>query len=247
MRFMILIITVLILFTLLTQCDKILSERVMPQNYTPVSIGDVTQLILMPDSSTIKFSITGQTKRKDGLNVFQGEWKYGTLNPLTFHYYLSDGYFIATELDTFSNDSILAAVNPFREQRLAMSYPRGGDTWLHTMGDPDSSYWVTTVADPFPTLFGDIEDVHGFDLYLWKDDVSPSLTTFYGPGLGWIGSSWYSGQGVSRVTCSYKKISGNTYGELWPEKDSVRLKKFSSYDFLKHTFDSGFCNVNGEI
>ena len=62
------------------------------------------------------------------------------------------------------------------------------------------------------------------------------LSVFYGRDLGWIGSSTPLGDVESlEFICSYKFVSGEIYGELWPEKDVgpfFKNKKQSSISLL---------------
>jgi hypothetical protein len=190
-----------------------------PASYTPLSVGDMTQLVFTLDSSTTSLEIVGTEERQDGQVVYKGLYKTGTFTPIENYYYVSDGFFIQTELDTVRSIYLDSQVNPFREQRLARSFPETGDTWMHTPSDSNAGYFIATKAESFSTLWGKVDNVYKFDLYDPKE-ATPFLTLFYGPDLGWIGSTPAFGEpGEVLFACSYKFVSGNYYGQLWPEKD----------------------------
>jgi hypothetical protein len=220
------------------------------ESYTPLAMGDVTQLIFVKDSSTTVFSIVGQTRRKDGQRVFTAESKYGSAEPLTSHYFITDGYYVATELEPVGNDPVMLEVNPYREQRLAKSFPEPGDTWLHTPGAADSAYWIAEEIGTFPTLFGKVRDVYEFRLYNagYRD---PFLITYYAKDLGWIGSSGFGfDSSAVQFMCSYKKVSGKTYGVLWPDKDFSGFTLLRSLDarcLSELIFENRRININGEM
>lgn len=247
MRRNILIIIFFSILLLLFYCSSDTSGPNNSVSYTPLSLGDITQLIYIKDSSTTLFKIVDKTLRKDGKSVYIGEWQYGTQNSFTSYYFISDEYFIATELDTVEDDSLLLELNPFREQRLAKSFPKSGDTWLHTHGDPDSVYWVADEIGVFSTFFGEVSEVYGFRLFD-KNDTYPFLITYYGGDLGWIGSSSFGFDSTEvQFLCSYKKVSGKTYGELWPEKDFSGTKTvFDPHSLSKLIYENRMKRINGE-
>ena len=222
---------------LLIQCKSTTTaESSSELSFTPLSVGDITQIIFTSDSSTTLFSMIGTTKRKDGKEIIIGTFKYGTQEPDTFYYLLSDGYFITSRIDSVTYDSSVVNVNPFREQRLAKSYPESGDSWLHTIGDPDSIYWIAEKQDTFSSYFGNINDVFKFTLY--ENMYSPFLNTYYAKNMGWIGSTSFGYDSTEFMfKCSYKKILGKVYGELWPEKDisgfKTILNKNQYHEFIQ--------------
>lgn len=185
--------------------------------YTPLSVGDFTQLVFLADSSTITFGIIGRTQRTDARPVFIGEWQDGTFEPDTFYYFLKDGYFVSTELDTIEDDWLIRLVNPFREQRLAKSQPHPGDAWVHTTGNSDSSFWIARAEEKLVTFSGEFENVFGFELHS-NDGTSYFLKTYYGLGVGWLATAGDETTGLY-VSCSYKKIGDKRFGELWPAKN----------------------------
>ena len=229
-------------------CESGSNQSIDEDSYTPLSEGDVTQLIFVKDSSTTRISIVDRVPRNDGQMVYVQETKYGTQKPTISHYYVSEGYLVATELTPVENDTLMLVVNPYREQRLAKSNPEPGDVWFHTPGNPDSMYFIAEEIGVFSTLFGEIEDVYGFGL-CHKNNSYPILIPYYAKGLGVIGSSgFYFQPGEVQILCSYKRVSGKTYGELWPEKDYSEVRPtINPGDILKHFFGNRIIMLNGEM
>ncbi len=231
----------LLLFLPLLFCD--LDPSVMETDfitYTPLSIGDFTQLVFLADSSTITFGIVGRTQRADGRPVFIGEWQDGTFQPDTFFYFLNDGFFIATELDTIEDDWLIRLLNPFREQRLAKAQPHPGDAFVHTIGETDSSYWIARAEKKLNTFSGEFKNVFAFELYS-KFNSDYFIKTYYGLGVGWIGTAGDKDTGMF-ASCSYKKMGEKTYGELWPAKNPTfpALAKIREEKFDHRTFSGAF-------
>lgn len=219
-------------------------------SYTPLNVGDVRQLIFREDSSTTLFSIVGKTLRRDGTEVFIGEWQYGTQEALFTSYYLvRDGYYMATELDTTSQNHIDKTINPFGEQRLAKSYPVDGEVWQQTVGDSYSFFWTSRSIEQLSTFCGTFENVFGFTLF---DDFGFSiLTTYYSKGIGWIGTSSVFSQGPD-FSCSYVRVNGKVFGHLWPAKDPTLLPKSERENLAKVLAAYPFLigqrfHINGEM
>ena len=165
---------------LLISCNENTTESVANKLYTPLSLGDKTQIIFMADSSTVSLEIVAMAERSDGQKVYQGHYKPGTQAPNVSYYYVADGYFMATALDTIQSDTLLHQINPFREQRLAKSYPKINDSWVHTIGDSSSGYFIAGDAGDFAPLWGAVADMFRFDLYD-KDEAIPFMSVYYGP------------------------------------------------------------------
>jgi|GEM_PF-2108285 len=181
-------------------------------SYTPLNVGDITQLIFVRDSSTILLEITGTKKRADHTTVYQGVWLYGKYEYDTSYYFIDDGYYTSTQLDIVTYDSSLVDINPFAEQRLAKSFPQENDTWIHTVGDPDPVSWVAHALGSIEVPAGTFNDVFAFTL----DGI---LTTVYGKGVGWLGTaSFVSDTGLDFI-CTYKKVKNNENGHLWQAKN----------------------------
>jgi len=207
-------------------------------SYTPLQVGDFTQMIFLDDSSTITFGIVGTTRRADGLLTFIGEWQDGTLEPDTFYYFLKDSYFGSTELDTVTDNGLMRLVNPFREQKLAKSQPHPGDRWRHTLGDADSTYWMARTEKPLDAFAGWFDNVFGFYLFP-RSGSAHFMKTYYGRDVGWLATAGSDAIGIFAL-CSYKKVNGKTYGAMWPTKNPPSpdaLKK--RQQFVRDAFFSG--------
>lgn len=241
-------ILALIVFFIFCDLDPSVVEKYF-YTFTPLNIGDVTQLVFPMDSSTISFCIVGKTKRADNQVVFIGEWQDGTQEPNTFYYFLKDGYFLSTELDTIKDDWLMHLVNPFREQKLAKSQPHNGDVWVHTVGNSDSTYWIAKPEQKLDTFCGEFRNVYGFGLFS-KYDIEPFLKTYYGLGIGWLGTAVSDTSGLI-ASCSYKKVGDKTFGELWPAKNPIYSgfpKKFhhqNAGSSIRYKMISGLFLLNG--
>ena len=208
-RFFLITITIIFLYSCYSNFN---GPQDLP-SYVFLSVGDKTQLINTNDSSTILFNIVSTRLRQDGKLVYEGTWKYGRSNQIDhFFYYVSDSFFIATEIDSTEDESYLLNNNPFIEQRLAKVNPQPNDTWVHIIGDVDPTYVHAKKVALFSTPAGHFEDVYGFE-------INTFLTTYYAAGVGWIGTT--TGYSDSQFLCTYKEVSGISYGALWPEKDAL--------------------------
>jgi len=211
-------------------------------SYTPLTIGDVTQLIFLSDSSTILLEIIGTTQRTDGLSVCICGFKYGKSSLDTSYYCIKDGYLVATELEPVQNDPLLILTNPFREQRIAKSHPSDGDRWIHTPGEADTIWCIAIKVDAIDVPAGHFKNVFAFN-------IAGFLTVYYSQRIGWIGSdmSFITSPGPD-FSCSYKNVNGNQYGYLFPPKDPRDVQITASIAKVQAGFLFGIpeCRPNGE-
>ncbi len=159
------VLFMMIIIIVFLSCGENSTETPEKKSYTPLGVGDKTQIIYLDDSSTTSLEIVDIVQRTDGQKVYRGLFKMGTQIPSVSYYLVSDGFFKSTELDTVPDDTLLQQVNPFREQRLAKSYPETGERWLHTIGDTDEDYFIANHINSFSTLWGEVNDVFRYDLY----------------------------------------------------------------------------------
>jgi hypothetical protein len=209
------------LLLLFLNCENFLSgtfsNKNFNQSYVPFDVGDVRQIIVVQDSSTILMSVIGKEFRSDGVSVFCMEWKYGTSSIERYYYLITDEYYLGTELDTTSRTDVDIRINPFAEQRLAKLYPSDGEIFIHTPGSQFGDYWITTKDSSIETFCGVFNDVYRFTLIdNWSS--SPILSTYYAKGVGYIGTA-SAALTQPEFLASYVKVGNNTIGSLWPEKD----------------------------
>ena len=190
-------------------------ESPYADSYTPISVGDITQVVFLGDSSTYLFSIIGKTKRSDGETAYIQTLKYSarfdtiTVNSLdTTYLALTNGYYVATNLNKVESSSFYFEKNPYIEQRIAKSFPDDGDNWEVIVPRTDSDYLVAEYLGQFETATKSYENVFGFKSYDYDDKYQD--INYYAKGIGWIGSPAY--------LCTYKNVSGKEFGSLWPEK-----------------------------
>ena len=215
------------------------NDSVSSTSYMPLNVGDVRQLIWKNDSTTILYTVTGKTSREDGTSVYSMKIKMGTTIGHTNYYFLKDGYYVGTELDSTYRTDLDLKINPFNEQRLAKLDPNDGEIFIHTLGDSDTSYWKISKENSITTFCGVFEDVYSFLLF---DNLrsSPILRTYYAKGIGYIATA-ISNSTMPDFSVSYVKIGNTVMGSLWPEKDYgggfdkynlSEINKFISFGFL---------------
>ncbi|MEJ2536657.1 MAG: hypothetical protein P8048_06350 [Calditrichia bacterium] len=195
------------------------------QSYMPLNVGDVRQIIMLEDSSTLLMSIVGTVRRSDGRVVYAMEWKWGFFEPDTLYYLNRNGYFLGTELDTTDGYHINSTVNPFGEQRLAKLYPEDGEIFTHTPGSSDNAFWICRKEQPLKTFCGIFSDVFSFNLYDTLN-FQPFMETFYGKGYGYLGTSAFSSPEPDFLA-SYISVGNKTVGSIWPTKNPGGLMKNS--------------------
>jgi len=204
---------------LLCACSKSsVSSEAAASSYMLLNVGDVRQLVYQNDSSTVRWNIVGTTKRKDGTDVFIGQYIPGTEPPDTAYYFLRDGYFLSTLLDTSANWGY-NPTNPYWEQKLARLYPTNGEQWHIIVGENDSTSFVAAHFQEKKVLCGNFLDVYGFTYTYYSNGMLDTmLTPFYAPNIGFIGTD------INRdlqpdVSASYLKVGGREMGSLWPAKN----------------------------
>jgi hypothetical protein len=183
-------------------------------NYMPLNVGDVRQLVYPADSATVLMKVIGKLSRKDGAEVFAMEWTTGIQKPDTQYYMIKDGFYTATELDSDSH-----APNPFWEQRLAKLHPVNGETWKHTLGSSDSTFFTASYYQEVQTFCRKFTNVYGFILMETRaGNTDTIMTPFYAESIGFIGTG-LNGDLQLFASASYIKVANQEYGSLWPAKN----------------------------
>lgn len=198
----------IISIVLVISCEST-TETESPTPYMSLNVGDVSQYFREKDSLYIKGSIIGEATRTDGQKVYIGESEYNNFpdENRKSYYFIRDGYFYSTELDTTSEEDI-KKTNPFWEQRLAKLFPEDGDKWLHTDRDVDRIYFVAKYEGEKSTPAKDFKNVYAFTL-------DTLMKIYYAEGYGHIGSSPINGN--NELLLNYLKINGEEYGEYIPQ------------------------------
>ncbi len=179
--------------------------------YMYLNVGDTREYFSSADSSYMVFKITGKTTRPDNQPVYIGEWNSNyQLDSVGWfgYYFIKDGYFISTELDTTDRKEI-ADVNPFNEQKLAKLEPVDGDSWRTTLGTTDSvnfayAFYVGKKTTPAST-FGNV----------FKYRISNVIETYYARGIGHIGAQPIDSNSGS-VFVTYVNVNGIELGKFVP-------------------------------
>lgn len=214
-RFHHFVFTVLIILSASSCSDAVVNPPDDPP-YVSLQTGDERQFVLTTDSSTLLYRITGTTKRSDSTLVFRSEWVYGTDTAVNVSYYfIRDGYFIATDLDTTEQGHSAVPGNPFREQKLAKLYPANGDRWKSINGDTSSIYFTASFTDSTQTFAGRFSNCVCYS----AGDI---LKIYYAKGVGHIASHFNQGEG--KYLASYIKTGGKVIGSKFPAKSPAGSK-----------------------
>jgi hypothetical protein len=123
---------------------------------------------------------------------------------------------IATDLDTLSNYQ-RDPKNPFREQRLARSYPQQGESWKTSPGTHDTDIFFADYRSAVKTECGIFARVCAFVLQPRFAGDTLCMIPHYAPGVGYIGTD-LNNDHLLDVSVAYSKVGGREYGKPWPVK-----------------------------
>lgn len=223
------IIIFLIFSFLVCSCSSPVESK-YADSYTPISVGDLTQVVFLGDSSTYLLSIIGKTKRTDGETVYIQTIGYSfKIDTITFTHLdtvylaITNGYYVRTRLYPVDSTTFYFKENPYIEQRIAKPFPDDGDNWIEILSRSDSDYLVAEYLGKIETTTKKYENVFGFNSFDTDDEFQS--VSYYAKGIGWIGSPAY--------LCTYKKVSEKEFGSLWPESPFTWV--FNDSTFLPNT------------
>ncbi|VAX21286.1 hypothetical protein MNBD_IGNAVI01-1873 [hydrothermal vent metagenome] len=213
----------ILLLPFFISCDSS-TETEAPIPYMSLHVGDVRQYFSEKDSVYDTWYIVGETHRTDGQKVFIGTNEFGSLEDTAryFYYFIRDGYFYSTEIDTNSEGWDLPG-NPYVEQRLGKTFPKDGDKWIHIDGNKKEQYFTAKYIGSKSTPAKDFKNVYGFQL----DSI---LTVYYAEGFGHIGISFLE-KNIS-ILVNYVKVNGKEYGEYIPQ-DQLPKRTSSTNEAMK--------------
>lgn len=158
-------------------------------DYTPMSIGDIRQFVFLSDSSTLQIEIVDTATRSDGKLVFVETDQYGN-GTLDTGYYYTEGQFWGScnSLDSAMDSSSMqrVRVDPYGEQRLALSAPIEGQWWYQSKEDTSYGYRICRFHPAIQMRVGTFQDVFGFEAYGNRADSLPMMTVCFSNGAGWI-------------------------------------------------------------
>jgi hypothetical protein len=101
--------------------------------------------------------------------------------------------------------------------------PVNGETWIHTLGAPDTTFFTAKFYKEQHTLCGTFNNVYGFTLTnMVYGNIDTILTPFYAENIGYIGTDWNNNR-QPNVRASYIKVSNKEYGSLLPLKNGLSL------------------------
>jgi len=194
------------------------SEEIQ-NNYAPLNVGDVRQVIRQYDSSTTLYRIIYNTKRQDGKNAFAIELTVGTQTPDTGYFFINNGFYMITNLNSGSDP-----LNPFEEQIIAEINPTDGDRFVNLVDYPDTFFLAAKYYQLRSTICGTFNNVLGFISTFQHAGVpDTNLISFYAKHIGYIGT--YSHILSLNYDVAYIKVGNKEYGTLWPAKNLSPILK----------------------
>ena len=206
-------------------------------NYAPLNVGDVRQVIRQYDSSTTLYRIIYNTKRQDGKTAFAVELTFGTQSPDTGYFIINNGFYMLTNLNSGSDP-----LNPFEEQILAEINPTDGDRFVNLIDYPDTLFLAAKYYPQRNTICGTFNNVFGFISTFQHAGVPDTEETyFYAKYIGYIGA--YSHTSSINYEVAYIKVGNQEYGKLWPAKNLSPISNTtekSSRQLIKQMFLSKY-------
>jgi hypothetical protein len=225
----------LILFLFVISCDLNSSRNNHRENisdsYTPLAIGNVHQYYFSDDSSTWLHEIVACTTRTDGQIVYVNQFQYGTYQPSYDYFYIKNGYYTVTNLDTIRDSTgTFNTMNPFRECMIGVENPADGMTWISRVGDLTANPWRAEYEESKLTIAGRIQNVFAF--HTECDTIRCFQSIYYGKGIGWLGSAFFGDTTSLYPELCYAKIGNYEIGKLLPPKNPNHRFKRSASDVL---------------
>jgi len=195
--------------------------------YTPLSVGDVRQVVSVEDGATILYEIDAICYRTDGQRVYREltSWGTGYDYPDTNYLFVRNGFLVYTSLEPMVDQwgDPLFPSNLYGEQVIAVSYPESGMRWKDIEGDPLGVWYEAYYEGGLSTDAQYFHDVYGLDRRP-IDHTTEGMSIYYAPNVGWCGTG-SSETGEMLFTLSYANLSTGTYGYLVPSRDFSLGKK----------------------
>jgi hypothetical protein len=208
--------------------------------YMTLCIGDIRQYYIKEENIYIQAEIIGDTLRKDGLKVYIIEFKYllpdGVYKGKDY-YFIKDGYFWQTNLDTVISPSI-NKINPFLEIKLMKIYPKNGDYFLSTDGvlETKKVYHKIMIIDSLKTFVKTFYNVA--ECQIIDTNTVMQRWVYYAPKFGHIGTLLSNQNGTAGVYLTYIKVEEGQIGKFFSFPTRRTIENFSQSKF--HTIPSLF-------
>lgn len=188
----------------------------LSDNYVDLKIGDKKQMHVVGENSYFLTEVTGKTTRIDGREVFVQKHTMRFPNEELIgemYNYISNGYFIRTELDTV-NQGQNKIRNPFNEQKLCKVLPVNGDEFVvNEFSDYADIYKMKVeIIDSFETELKTFKDVVAYRQY--KNGFPDGNMIYYAKGYGHIGSVLANNGAKIKIVLNYIKTGRYEKGNL---------------------------------
>jgi hypothetical protein len=198
---------------ILLACQNSTDAGASKEVFTPLHLGDKTQIVFAADSSTTLIEILRKTRREDGTEVFEAEWTVGfpgERGRLSYEF-IRDSFSITSELDSIPDET----ENPYIEQFLGHEDPAIGATWEQIPNNDFPGQVKVVAHEAFPHRLDYDAELIAFEYWTYPEDREAFITAIYGRGLGWMGSVVAD---TDTFFTTYKRIDGIEYGSLWPAR-----------------------------
>lgn len=209
---------IIIIFLIITGCksntEPILQN--LPKPYMSLHVGDIRQYYDDPEGLYLQTKIVDTTHRVDGQKVFVFEESFfssGVVYKGTNYYFIKNGFFLQTELDTVTNPTINHD-NPFLESKLAKILPKKGDYFMRTAGVQDSEkvFFKINIIDSLNTTYKTFNNVAEYQV-INSSPASLRGGSYYAESYGHIGSIFISNTDTAKIFIIYSKVGNKEIGK----------------------------------
>lgn len=188
----------------------------VPKPYMSLHIGDIRQYYDDPEGLYLQTKIVDTTHRVDGQKVFVFEESFlssGVIFKGTNYYFIKNGFFLQTELDTVTNPT-KNHENPFLESKPAKIFPKKGDYFMRTAGVQDSEkvFFKINIIDSLNTTYRTFNNVAEYKV-INSSSASLRGAAYYAEGYGHIGSIFISNTDTAKIFIIYSKVDNKEIGK----------------------------------
>ncbi|KAF0147514.1 MAG: hypothetical protein FD143_3056 [Ignavibacteria bacterium] len=230
--------------------EPVKTEEVVP--YMSLHVGDIRQYYEETSGVRFQWSVIDTVYRTDGQKVYavKESWLFESgLYTVILYYYIHDGYFIQTDLESNakqSGETGLAKTNNFNEQKLAPVYPKAGMYCFDEkeLNDSLKIFLRVRFVNSFATdiaLFNTVAELN----IVRKDNTTRNYI-YYAPHWGHIGSVADNQNNKAQMLANYIKVNNEEIGNHLPFASKLHFKSDQSSDILKkNTLFEKFIHLNG--
>ncbi len=223
------VIFAILSLSIMTGCSKPTDNSAVKEtpSYVVWNEGDVRQIIVDPESTTVLMRVKASVKRDDGVLLTTIEETMGNDSARTAYFYSKNGSIISSTIVRGTDAS-----NPYGEEIFAKNNPTDGETWHRGLGGYDSLYGVARYFSNYNTRLKSFTNVYG--IYLIEHQmnrIDTLMTVYYALGIGYIGTE--SNYFNVHTQLTYLKSGSTELGQMVPAKDPPIVTRMSK-SALRH-------------